>query len=103
MIVDRKQRLETILNEQFAPRYLEVLNESHRHQVPVDSETHFKVSMVSSVFANCLPLARHRMVYRFLNAELSSGLHALSLHLYTEEEWQRLSQVPLSPLCAHAE
>ncbi len=103
MSVDRKQRLETILNEQFAPRYLEVLNESHRHQVPVDSETHFKVSMVSSVFANCLPLTRHRMVYRFLNAELSSGLHALSLHLYTEEEWQRLSQVPLSPLCAHAE
>ena len=43
------------------------------------------------------------MVYKLLNAELSSGLHALSLHLYTEEEWQRLSQVPLSPLCAHAE
>ena len=103
MSINRKQRLETILSGQFAPGYLEVLNESHRHQVPADSETHFKVSMVSSMFTNCQPLARHRMVYKLLNAELSSGLHALSLHLYTEEEWQRLSQVPLSPLCAHAE
>lgn len=32
------------------PQFLEVINESHKHNVPVGSESHFKVTIVSSEF-----------------------------------------------------
>jgi BolA protein len=102
MTLNRKHRLENILNEQFAPSYLEVLNESHMHRVPLHSETHFKVVIVSEKFQDVRPLQRHKMIYQQLATELSSGLHALSLHSYTAEEWQHLVSTPASPLCAHA-
>ncbi len=34
----------------YAPRILRVINESHMHSVPRGSETHFKVSLVGSIF-----------------------------------------------------
>lgn len=102
MMLNRKHRLEIVLNEQFAPSYLEVLNESYMHRVPLHSETHFKVTIVSENFQDVRTLQRHKMIYQQLAQELSSGLHALSLHLYTPEEWQRVVSSPASPICAHA-
>lgn len=99
---NRKIRLEYILNEQFAPIFLEVINESQMHRVPPKSETHFKVTVVSHLFQTQRPIQRHKMVYRHLVKELSTGLHALSLHTFTPEEWQQNHNVPASPVCAHA-
>lgn len=42
--------LETKLNEAFDASILQVENESHKHSVPPNSETHFKVTMVSPAF-----------------------------------------------------
>lgn len=60
------QKLEELLTS--APSlspllYHEVLNESHGHNVPRGSETHFKVLVVSPVFEGKLPVHRHRAVY----------------------------------------
>ncbi|GLG99410.1 Uncharacterized protein GBIM_05875 [Gryllus bimaculatus] len=38
------------LKETFKPIHLDVLNESHMHNVPPNSETHFKVIVVSDDF-----------------------------------------------------
>lgn len=99
---NRKTRLEYILNEQFAPFFLEVINESHGHRVPRDAQTHFKVIVVSTQFQSRTTLERHKMIYRHLNQELSSGLHALSLHTFTPEEWQHNNKIIASPQCAHS-
>lgn len=45
------------LNEHFQPIHLEVINESYMHNVPKNSETHFKVLVVSDKFEN-LPLIK---------------------------------------------
>jgi BolA protein len=79
------------------PIYLTVNNESHMHSVPPNSETHFKVVLVSEVFSAMRPVKRHQEVYGLLQEELSSGVHALALHLYTPEEWD--GQIPESPEC----
>ena len=42
--------IETKLNEAFDARFLQVENESHKHSVPPNSETHFKVTLVSPEF-----------------------------------------------------
>jgi BolA protein len=87
------------LDEAFSPEHLEVINESHMHNVPEGSESHFKVVIVSDQFKDKLPLARHRLVNKALEAELSGGIHALALHTLTMEEWFEKGKAPESPLC----
>jgi len=81
-----------------APVHLEVINESRNHNVPPNSETHFKVVAAAGLFAGENAVKRHRRVYDILSDEMSGGVHALSLHLYTPEEWTAVS-VPDSPPC----
>ncbi len=82
------------------PAFLAVENESHRHNVPPDSETHFKVTLVSERFAGLMPVKRHQQVYTLLADELAGPVHALALHLYTPGEWEAAGQTrPDSPDC----
>jgi len=98
--MNTKTRIEQSLAAAFTPQVSEVVNESHMHSVPKDSETHFKVVIVSSAFAGKGLVARHRMVYQALTQEMQSGVHALALHTYTPEEWsERQGSAPDSPLC----
>jgi len=69
------------------PEFLEVINESHNHNVPPGSESHFKVIVVSEAFQGKMLVARHRMVNDILADELAHAIHALVLHTMTMEEW----------------
>lgn len=83
-----------------SPQYLQVENESHRHHVPPNSETHFKITLVSSAFEGLMPVKRHQRAYALLAEELEGPVHALALHLYTPAEWDKRQQVsPASPNC----
>ena len=98
----RKQYINHALSLALTPDILIIENESSNHQVPVGSETHFKVIVVSAEFINLSRVARHRLVNNILAQEFSTGLHALSLHLYTPNEWaQRSTHIPASPACEH--
>lgn len=79
--------------------HLDVLNESSAHNVPAGSETHFKVVVVSPLFAGMPLLKRHQMIYGLLREPLAQGVHALALHAYTEAEWSARTAVPGSPPC----
>lgn len=92
--------IEQKLNQGFQATHLAVENESHMHSVPANSETHFKVTLVSDDFAGKNRVKRHQAIYGALGAELQAGVHALALHLYTPEEWQARNGVsPASPQC----
>ncbi|CAG9297298.1 BolA family protein [Celerinatantimonas diazotrophica] len=92
--------LENKLREQFCVNFLQVVNESHRHHVPRGSESHFKVTLVSEAFAGQKLIARHRLVNECLNELLEGPIHALALHTYTPEEWQkRAGEAPKTPNC----
>lgn len=87
------------LTEALQPQFLAVTNESHQHNVPANSETHFKVVCVCEVFAALSPVKRHQHVYGLLAQALTSGVHALALHLYSPEEWSERGVAPSSPPC----
>ncbi|WP_299568781.1 BolA/IbaG family iron-sulfur metabolism protein [uncultured Shewanella sp.] len=87
------------LNQSFSPIHLDVLNESNRHHVPPNSETHFKVVVVSDEFESQRLISRHRAVNSVLAEELANGVHALSINAYTQEEWKALDAVPKTPNC----
>jgi BolA protein len=95
-----QRRIEARLSGAMPVVHIEVVNESHMHSVPPNSETHFKVVLVSSEFDGKRPVARHQLIYRLLADELANGVHALALHTYTDAEWrQRAGGAPDSPQC----
>lgn len=79
--------IEQMLNDKLEPVHLEVVNESHMHNVPSGSESHFKVTVVSQKFEGEMLVARHRLVNEILADLLSSRIHALALHTLTPDEW----------------
>mgnify|MGYP002631593664 CR=1 FL=1 len=87
------------LKKSLTPSFLTIENESHKHSVPIDSETHFKVVIVSDNFDKRSAVQRHQLVYTLLAHEFQSGLHALALHTYTPQEWTSIEKTVDSPSC----
>ena len=82
------------------PAHLEVINESHMHSVPPDSESHFKLVIVAERFAGETRIRRHQAVNRILADELAGDIHALSLRTLTPDEWLATGgAIPDSPPC----
>ena len=81
------------------PVFLEVVNESHMHNVPEGSESHFKITVASEKFDGLTLIKRHRLINELLKDELGQ-IHALALHALTPDQWfERSGQVPDSPPC----
>lgn len=89
------EKLQQALN----PVHLEVTNESHMHNVPPGSESHFKVVVVSDEFNGKMLIARHRLINKALAEELAGPIHALALHTLTTQEWSEKGSAPESPPC----
>jgi BolA-like protein 1 len=75
---------------------------------PINSETHFKVVIVSNKFDTCKNLIeRHRMVNTVLKEQLDGPVHALSIIAKTPKQWEQMSLqsnngpiiIPPSPNC----
>ena len=94
-----QKQIEDKLTAAFTPSYLSVVNESHMHAVPPNSETHFKVVIASSVFEGKRAVQCHQLIYGMLKDEMAGGVHALALHTVTPEEWQSSNFTPDSPEC----
>ena len=88
------------LQERFSPDFLDVVNESHQHSVPPNSETHFKVVLVSRHFVDSSRVKRHQQVYAALATQMEGPVHALALHTFAPDEWQqRAAPAQASPPC----
>ncbi|GLR71212.1 BolA family protein [Agaribacter marinus] len=88
------------LQRELSPSFLTVENESHMHNVPANSETHFKVTIAADAFDGKRLLQRHRTINKVLSEELAGPVHALALHTYTPNEWEgKNQQSPDSPNC----
>src|SRR5690606_9364031 len=96
----RLERLHDLLDSQLRPSVLEIENESDKHSVPPNSETHFKVLVVSEIFVGKSRIDRQRIVNNIIAEEYKAGLHALSQRALTPDEWAQEAEVPFeSPDC----
>mgnify|MGYP000184528955 CR=1 FL=1 len=99
-----QQNIAQKLNKQYEPLHLEVINESDNHNVPADSESHFKVIIVCNAFNDTSLIQRHRMINETLADELKNQIHALALHTYTQSDWaKKQGEAPVSPQCLGGE
>ncbi len=93
-------QIEEKLAKELKAQHLEVVNESNNHNVPPGSESHFKIVVVAPDFEGKSLINRHRMINSILADELKNQIHALAMHTYTEEEWNKASgDAPMSPPC----
>lgn len=97
MTIDQSIRNKVV--QEFTPQEVILLNESHMHAGPAEN-SHFNLTLVSEQFAGKRPVARHQMVYKVLAEELAGEVHALALHLFTPEEWNKAgNSSQASPNC----
>ena len=88
--------------QQLSPSHLEVVNESSGHggYFP-GKESHFKVIVVSDIFAGLRLVQRHQKIYAVAGDLLSPGkIHTLAIHAFLPAEWQ--GQDTSRPNSAHA-
>ena len=100
MKVTIHNKIADILNKEFNPVSLKIINESFMHNVPHGSESHFKIVVVTDDFNNIPILQRHKLIYKNLNG-LMDKIHALSIHAFSEEEFELNPVILDSPECAN--
>jgi BolA protein len=92
--------IENKIKKSIVADFLAVENESHMHNVPENSESHFKVTIVCKDFEGMQLLERHKLLNNILKEELEGKIHALSLHTMTPNEWKEKNfSAPESPPC----
>lgn len=78
------------LTREFQPSQLDIVDESHRHAghagARPQGESHFNVTMVSTVFEGLGRIDRQRRVYAALAEEMKTDIHALALTLKSPGE-----------------
>ena len=84
------------LNNQLLVEHMFLENESSMHNVPVNSETHFKLVIVSDDFIHMNKVKRHQLIYQILT-NIMKEIHALSIHAFTIEEYNSNPVILSSP------
>jgi BolA protein len=78
------------LSQKFHPTYLEVIDESSRHQGHAGwregGETHFRVRIAAPDLVGRPRVAQHRAIMDALDSEFESGLHALAIEVRDPQE-----------------
>ena len=95
-----ENNIKNLLIDAFNPSVLSIDNESHMHNVPKDSESHFKIVLVSKNFTGLSEVNRHKSVYKVLEDILDS-IHAISIHSFDENEYTNNQIILDSPNCAN--
>ena len=84
---NRETRLYQILQKDFAPDHLEIINESHHHAghagSPGTGESHYQIRIHAKAFDGLSLKNAHQRIYQAIAEEFKTGLHALSIKLIT--------------------
>jgi BolA protein len=88
--VSAEARLKEKLMIGLRPTRLDIINESEMHaghrSSPGTGESHFRILIVSEIFAGKSRVERHRLVNEILEGEVGKTIHALALSTYAPGE-----------------
>lgn len=95
-----KNTIKDLLNTEFNPATLIIENESFMHNVPENSESHFKIILASECFKDVSNVKRHQLIYKSLE-NVMNKIHALSIYAFDLDEIKKNPSVIDSPNCAN--
>ena len=96
MIVQNK--IDKLLRDKFNVFKLTIKNDSYKHNVPPESESHFNVQIISDDFQNLSQIQRHKKVYKAVDSLLTE-IHALSITAITTSEFKENPSLRDTPDC----
>jgi BolA family transcriptional regulator, general stress-responsive regulator len=79
---ERMQQIRQRLNDALQPQALEVMDEGHLHrghEGAKDGRGHFRLKIVSPLFAGKSMVQRHRLVYQAMGELMQTDIHALTI------------------------
>ena len=86
-----EEKIKKAIEDAFSPSHLEIINESHKHAGHAgddgSGQTHFKLIVVSNEFSGCDRVQRQRMLNASICDLFEEGLHAISMKIFTLEEF----------------
>ena len=95
-----ENKIKAIINTNLRPSVLNIINESSMHNVPANSESHFKIIIVSDIFKDVTRVNRHKIIYKTLGSVMDE-IHALSIYAFDINEFDTNPMVLDSPNCAN--
>ena len=96
MIVQNK--IDILLRDNLNVSKLINRNDSNKHNVPPNSESHFNVQIVSDDFQDLSQIQRHKLVYKAIESLLNE-IHAFSITAITTLEFKENSSLRDTPEC----
>ncbi|MGH1399049.1 MAG: BolA family protein [Alphaproteobacteria bacterium] len=88
-----EDEIKRIIETELAPAHLEVINESGKHIGHAgddgSGQTHFKLVVVHERFEGQSRVERQKTINKMLVSLFDKGLHALSMQLYTPQEYKK--------------
>ena len=83
--MNRNERIIAILSDHLSPSQLEVIDDSAKHAghagAKPEGETHYTVRIRSEILGELPRVAQHQAIYRLLDKEFQTGLHALAIEV----------------------
>ena len=96
MIVQNK--IDKLLRDNLNVSKLIIKNESNKLNVPLYSESHFNVQIVSDDFKDLSQIQRHKIVYKAIESLLAE-IHAFSITAMTTLEFKENPSLRDTPDC----
>lgn len=93
--MSRRDRIEHLIKAAMPVVHLEILDESHQHSGN-GQESHLRLILVSDRFSGLSRILRQKTIYQLVDAELKTGLHALTMRIFTPDEWKSQGGVDTS-------
>ena len=93
-----QKKKQTIITHKLKLSKLLIRNDSYKHNVPPNSESHFNVQIVSDDFLNLSQIQRHKIVYKAVGTLLAE-IHAFSITAMTTLEFKENPSFRDTPDC----
>ncbi len=77
------------MNPQQVAEIIEAALSGSRAMVSSADNVHFEAVVIAPAFAGKKPIQRHQMVYSTLGAAVGGEIHALTLQVFTPDEYSR--------------
>jgi acid stress-induced BolA-like protein IbaG/YrbA len=77
------------MNPQQVAEIIEAALSGSNAMVTSDDNVHFEAIVIAPAFVGKKPIQRHQMVYSTLGAAVGNEIHALTLQVFTPDEYSR--------------
>ena len=93
-----QNKIEKLLKDNLNVSKLLIRNDSYKHNVSPNSETHFNIQIVSDDFEDLSQIQRHKIVYKAVGTLLAE-IHAFSITAMTTSEFKENPSLRDTPDC----